>query len=412
MSQLNRFAAVASKIESYRGEMIELQRSLTGIPALSPDNEGRGEWEKMRFLRSQLELLGFDAIEEYNAPDERVPEKTRPNLVARIKGSVGKRTIWIMTHVDIVPPGERSLWKTDPYELEEEEGKLYGRGVEDNQQGMVASLFAVKGLKDLGITPVDNVGLVFVSDEETGSKLGIGYVLEKRDIFNIDDLILVPDAGSADGTMMEVAEKSILWIKFTTLGKQCHGSMPEQGINSHRAAAHLITRLDKLYEIYGKRDPVFDPPQSTFEPTKKENNVPNINTIPGEDIFFMDCRVLPEIDVDAAILTIRGICEEVEREFKVKISMEFPQREDAAPPTPVDSPVVKALDAAIRTVYAVEPKAMGIGGGTVAAYFRKAGYNAVVWGKQEESAHQPNEYCIVENLVGDAKVFAHIFLQS
>ena len=55
---------------------------------------------------------------------------------------------------------------------------------------------------------------------------------------------------------------------------------------------------------------------------------------------------------------------------------------------------------------------MGIGGGTVAAFFRREGFNAAVWAKMDETAHQPNEYCIIDNMVDDAKVYAHIFLQE
>ena len=52
---------------------------------------------------------------------------------------------------------------------------------------------------------------------------------------------------------------------------------------------------------------------------------------------------------------------------------------------------------------------MGIGGGTVAALFRHAGIPAACWARLDEIAHQPNEYCIIDNMVGDAKVFGHIF---
>ena len=55
---------------------------------------------------------------------------------------------------------------------------------------------------------------------------------------------------------------------------------------------------------------------------------------------------------------------------------------------------------------------MGIGGGTVAALFRRAGIRGGLLVALDETAHQPNEYCIIDNMVGDAKVFAHIMLQD
>ena len=212
--------------------------------------------------------------------------------------------------------------------------------------------------------------------------------------------------------MIEVAEKSILWLKIKTLGKQAHGSTPEKGINSFKAASFLIAALNDLYKIYPGRDKLFDPPISTFEPTKKEANVPNVNTIPGEDIFYMDSRILPKVKVQDVEKSIRAMAAGIERKFKVKIHMEIQQRATAAPPTPVQAPVVQALKKAVKAVYKKEARPMGIGGGTVAAVFRRAGFPAACWSKLDETAHQPDEYCIIDNMVGDAKVYGHIFLQD
>jgi succinyl-diaminopimelate desuccinylase len=55
---------------------------------------------------------------------------------------------------------------------------------------------------------------------------------------------------------------------------------------------------------------------------------------------------------------------------------------------------------------------MGIGGGTVAALFRKKGFPAAVWSHCNHTAHQANEHCRISDIVGDAAVFANIFLQQ
>ena len=92
--------------------------------------------------------------------------------------------------------------------------------------------------------------------------------------------------------------------------------------------------------------------------------------------------------------------------------MTSPQELRAAPPTPVDAPVVKAIQFAISEIRNVETEPKGIGGGTVAAFFREAGFNSVVWATQDETLHEPNEYVKIENILDDAKVFAHVALQS
>jgi succinyl-diaminopimelate desuccinylase len=318
-----------------------------------------------------------------------------------------------MTHLDVVPPGDLSKWTGDPWTVRVNEDKLIGRGVEDNQQGLTASVFAMKAYRDLDLQPLHNVGLVFVSDEETGSRYGIQYLLKAhRQHFHRDDLIVIPDAGNTKGTMIEVAEKSILWLRFHTKGKQTHGSMPEYGRNAHKAASFLTTRLDTLYKKFSKRDPMFSPPISTFEPTKREANVPNVNTIPGEDIIYFDCRILPDYKIAEVMKAVRAIAKEVEKQFKVKIAISLVQHDQAAPPTSSEAPVVQAIIRAVRELRHRRPKPMGIGGGTVAAYFRHAGMPAAVWSTMQETAHSPDEYCLIDNIIDDAKVFAHIFSQK
>jgi succinyl-diaminopimelate desuccinylase len=406
------FARIARRIESFRDEMIDMQVRLTALPAIAPASGGEGEGKRAEYLERFLQANGFIDIQLLKAPDLDAPEGFRPNLLARYKGKSAARTIWVMTHMDIVPPGEVSLWKGDPYKAWIEKGRIYGRGVEDNQQDLVASLFAVKAFQAEGLLPACDIGIALVADEETGSKKGIDHVLEHDDVFRKQDLIIVPDAGNETGTLIEVAEKSILWLKIKTLGKQAHGSTPEKGINSFKAASYLIAELDKLYKTFDRNDPLFDPPISTFEPTKKEANVPNVNTIPGEDVFHLDARILPGYDVAAVLRKIREIADGIERTHGVKITVSEEQNAPAATPTPATAAVVTALQAAIKEVYRKEAKASGIGGGTVAALFRRRGFEAACWSKIDETAHMPNEYSVIDNMVGDAKVYAHVFLQE
>jgi len=222
----------------------------------------------------------------------------------------------------------------------------------------------------------------------------------------------VPDAGVPSGTEIEVAEKAILWLKFTVTGKETHGSTPHKGINAHKAGARLVVALEELYRIFDATDPVFDPPMSTFEPTKKEANVLNVNTIPGEDVFYYDCRVLPCYELGRVEAEVERIVASVSKECGVKVRVEAVQRAEAAPATPVDASVVRLLKDAIRKVYDVEGVAVGVGGGTVAAHIRRKGHHVAVWSRLDETLHGPNEYCYLPYLLGDAKVMAHVFLSA
>src|SRR4030042_4560988 len=109
------FDRVRKRIEGYRDEMISLQADLTAIPALGPENGGEGEREKAERLRHYLQGLRGIEMQEVQAPDARVPCGFRPNLIARKRGRTPRPAIWVLTHMDIVPAGEGSLWTKDPF---------------------------------------------------------------------------------------------------------------------------------------------------------------------------------------------------------------------------------------------------------------------------------------------------------
>lgn len=403
---------IYSYIDGSTATLIELETELCKRPALSPDSGGVGELEKVEFLQSWLKAHGIQNLERHDAPDSRAKGGIRPNLIATIPGKSDTKRLWIMSHTDVVPPGELSLWNNDPWQVVVKDGRLIGRGVEDNQQGLTSSVLAALALVSQGITPPHTVKLLFVADEEMGSEYGIQWLLANRNLFRPDDMVVIPDGGDERGETIEVAEKNLLWLKIKTSGKQCHGSRPDQGANAHLAACELAVRLhDELPLRFNAHDRLFDPDYSTFEPTKHEANVPNVNTIPGDDVFYMDMRVLPQYPLKDVLAEVERIMAEVSAKRGVQMSYEALQRVESKATRP-DAPLVQFLSQAVKQVYGVETRPIGIGGGTVGAYLRNVGIDSVVWGRLHESAHQPNEYALIENIIGDAKVMATLMMNQ
>jgi succinyl-diaminopimelate desuccinylase len=262
-----------------------------------------------------------------------------------------------------------------------------------------------------------------VSDEENGSKYGLSYLVDnfEKELFNKDDLIIVPDFGVFDGNLIEIAEKKIMWIKFKIKGKQCHGSTPENGLNADVLAFKFGEGLYcKLYKKYNNINSIFTPPFSTFEPTMLKNNVENTNTIPGYVELNFDCRILPEYDINDVLADIDEYIKLFKNEFekylfhydlKEKDNLEITYdilKIETSTPTKPESKIVTKLESAIKTVLKKEPKVCGMGGGTVAAFLREKGYPVAVWGIGYETAHQPNEHIKVEQLIDMAKVYLDI----
>jgi succinyl-diaminopimelate desuccinylase len=400
---------IFSEIEKQKNEIINALMELIRVPAIAPENNGQGESAKAEKLMQILKPIGFDKIEHFDAQDTRVPSGKRPNIIAYCNGQNQNEKLWIITHLDIVPPGEESLWTTTkPFEPTIKEGRIYGRGSEDNGHSMIASIFAVKALKNLGIKPKRTIALAFVADEEQGSEYGIQHLI-KQQLFKKDDLIIVPDGGNENGSFIEIAEKSALWLKIRTIGKQTHASRPHQGLNAHRIGMEYALALDKmLHEKYPLKDAYFDPPESTFEPTKKDKNVDAVNIVPGEDIICVDCRILPNYDLEEILNNINELANEFEKNTGATIKIEILQKTVAPKPTDSNAKIVTMLKNAIKKTRGIEPKLGGIGGGTCAAYFRKIDIPAIVWSTIDETAHQPNEYTKIQNLINDTKTYAQL----
>jgi succinyl-diaminopimelate desuccinylase len=83
---------------------------------------------------------------------------------------------------------------------------------------------------------------------------------------------------------------------------------------------------------------------------------------------------------------------------------------NSSPPTSEDSEVVRLLKKSLRIARGVSAGVYGMGGNTCGAFFRRAGFQTAVWSTVDNTAHQPNEYCRIENLISDAKVFATLAL--
>ena len=396
---------VASSVDKEAQAMQDFFVKMLRVKSVNPRMGGQGEIERARLLEGFLREKGFE-VKRVDVKDPESPGGLRPNLSAKIEGKDGTRNLWFISHMDTVPEGSLDLWDTDPFEPAIKDGKIIARGAEDNGQSLVASLFSLLTLKKLEFPLPFNVGVWFVADEEFASNYGIKELL-KRHLFRRDDLVVVPDAGSPQGTDVEIAEKGLLWIKVTTRGKQVHASLPKKGLNAHRIGMKLALELDEtLNAKYAKRDKLFDYPVSSFEPTKKEANVGNVNTVPGMDVFYFDCRGLPEYELDGVVRDVKGVIRRFERKYGATITYEEVEKEPAGPATRAGSEVATLLTKAVSSVSHVRPRLVGIGGQTVGNLFRRDGIPTAVWSTIDDVPHEPNEYSRVSNLINDTKVFA------
>jgi len=389
-------------------EIVESLRSMVRIKAIGPAYGGEGESNRAKYLLDLLSKLGFRFVEVHESADSGVPSGRRPNIIVRERGT-GSKNIWVVTHMDTVPEGDIGAWRYPPYDPRIVKGKVYGRGVEDNGQELIASLFGLRALVKNGVIPECNIGLVFVADEEHGNVHGIEFLL-KKGIFKKGDLVIAPDHGQQDGAAIAIVEKGIAWINIEVIVRQTHASTPHKGVNAFEAASRfLVAAVDGLRKQFPRSDPLFDPPTSTFQPTKCDANGPNVNTVPGRQQFAFDFRVLPNYKLDDIMAFLKRVAMEYETMTGAQFNVTFLSRADSAPKTSEDSEIVVRLSKSIQTVRGVKPHVFGIGGGTCATPFRREGIEAAVWSTIPETAHDANEYINIADLVADAQVYAILF---
>ena len=122
----------------------------------------------------------------------------------------GEQVIGVLAHLDVVPAGEG--WKTDPFTLTRDGDRVYGRGTSDDKGAVVASMIAMKVLKDMNVPLTKRIRLILGTNEETGSKCLAHYVEKEGHI----DMGFTPD-----GTFPGVhGEKGALGLDFESADKE------------------------------------------------------------------------------------------------------------------------------------------------------------------------------------------------
>lgn len=164
-------------------EMKKALARLVRIPSVSGEKEGGYPFgaECGRVLDEFLKLCeenGFKGKNyDYYAGSADFSEDIEPAL-------------GILAHLDVVPVTEKD-WHFPPFDVTEQDGKLYGRGCMDDKGAVIASLFAMKAVRECGYTLKRNVRLIVGCSEETGSELDIKEYMKRAEM---PKAVFTPDA--------------------------------------------------------------------------------------------------------------------------------------------------------------------------------------------------------------------------
>jgi len=343
----------------------------------------------IEFVRDYLDGHGVASTLIHNEA------RSKANLYATIGPRDAPGGIVLSGHTDVVPVDGQD-WRTNPFQMREEGGRLYGRGTAD-MKGFIASALSLapEFVAGIGRTPLH---LAFSYDEEIGC-LGVHSMVR-----HIAAHLPTPKAVIVgEPTMMQVVNSHKGIRTFTTeiIGVEAHSSTPHLGVNAIDAAVQLINFLHAMrteLQNQGDASGRFDPPYTSIHVGTIEGGTA-LNIIPRRCRFQWEIRPLPDQDPEDiaarftayAMQTVLPPLRAVSKQANIIIK----QRADVPPLAPRDGSPAEALVTALRGSNALHTVSYT----TEAGIFQDAGIAAVVCGPGDiEQAHKPDEFVAVTEL--------------
>lgn len=425
-------------IDEQREAMLDDLSKFISIASVSDDKEKVAE--ALSFILDLGKKMGFEAKE------------CADGQVGVIEMGEGEEALGILAHVDVVPPGDRDDWDSDPFKAELRDGRVYGRGTLDDKGMIIASLYAMKAAREMKLPMKKRVQLILGTQEEVSWTDMDAYVKD----YPLPDYGFSPDGeypicniekGTCDATMSfdvsddpssledgavyvsslrcgtaknAVPGKAIALLSdgrsVTAVGKGVHSCQPERGENAIfilcdklkelGVAENRLMRLieavtEDFSDIYGSSLGLYNESEyyqgefvhrNAFSPTvfNAENGKAELNI----NNRFPYGTSEEELHTKLAAFAEKngGAITEFEAMPAVFVSKE--------------RPFLKVLAEAYESVSGLKNEFTLAYGGSYA----KAMPNVVSWGPifpgEEDTCHENNEYIGIESMLQSAKIFA------
>jgi acetylornithine deacetylase len=210
--------------------MSELQTLLADMVRIDSSNPdlagGPGEAAFAAHLARLMERLGME-VDLWDA----LPG--RPNVVGRLPGAGGGRSLMLLGHLDVVGP-----WGPEAFEPRVRDGRMYGRGAADMKCGFAAAVLAVEALLAGGARPAGDVLVAGVIDEEWESAgaaaLPARYRPDGAVLVECTDLDVVSEHGG------------FAWYEIESRGVEAAGADPEHGVDGIALLAPVLAGITAL----------------------------------------------------------------------------------------------------------------------------------------------------------------------
>ena len=372
-----------------RGDAVALTRELVRVDSRNPSlvPGGPGEAAVARTLIDTLAAWGF-RIETHDAAPGR------PNVVARI-GKPGGRALMFNGHLDVV--GTDGMQHA-PFDPEERDGLMYGRGSCDMKAGVAAMCAAAVRAADAGLD--GEIVIAAVADEEfesigTRALIARGVRADAAIVTEPTRLCIMP------------AHLGFAWIDVTVAGKAAHGSRWDLGVDAIRHAGLYLAEMDRFdREVLAKRShPLLGRP--SIHASLIEGGT-GMSTYPDECTVKIERRTIPGEAVEQVRREMREMLDTLASTrptFRGEVCVTFAQ---APSDVAVDAPIVRAMDNALRASKE-DVRVEGMSAWTDAALLNEAGIPAICFGPGDISlAHAAVEYVPLDEIERATDVLARL----
>ena len=365
-------------------ETLSLLRQLIAFPTVSCESN----LALIQFVEDRLRRAGAEIRLTYDA------ERRKANLFATL-GPRGDGGIVLSGHTDVVPV-EGQSWRSDPFVLDERDGRVHGRGTAD-MKGFIACVLAlVPELTDSPMTVPLHIALSY--DEEVGC-LGVSGLLEDLKATGVRPSGCI--VGEPTDMRPVIAHKGKQSFRCLVRGLASHSAYAPAGVNAVEAAAEAVAFLKQLarrHRDQGPYDRGFDIAYTTVH-TGVIRGGTALNIVPQDCIFDFEFRHLPGDDPAELLRAfeeyVRGTLEP--EMHAVDASTGFRIERLSGIPALHNSPESGIVG------LAQELSASGDFGkvsfGTEASQFQMAGIPTVVCGPGSiREAHKPDEFVTLSQL--------------
>ncbi len=367
---------------------VALARDLIRCPSITPQQAGA-----LDLIQDRLARRAFAC--------QRLPFGEVDNLYAR-RGRAAPHFCFA-GHVDVVPPGDPSLWRFPPFEARIDDGKIYGRGALDMKGAIAAFLTGLDAFLDTGAA-FGSISLLLTSDEEgparDGTARALAAILSQGE--TIDDcLVGEPTSRRHLGEAIKIGRRGSLSAHLTVAGRQGHVAYPGDALNPIPLLARIISRLPDGDLDRGSRH--FSP--SHLEITSVDVGNPAGNVIPARAAARLNIRYNDTRTAAGLETWLEDHCRAALGNAEAGCHIEFEHGGECFLTEP--GPFTDCLIGAVADETGRTPELSTAGGTSDARFIHKHARTAEL-GLAGTSLHQIDEHVPLDDLKTLGRIYARV----